>query len=662
MRPISIVIARRPSGRLLRPSLRGLRSRPKQSQRRARNRLCNPKRDCFGCLRQLRNDAILIMVFILLLSSTCFAQSGEEAEFTFAKKAFVDGFYSLAQENLEDFLRSYPATEHLYEAHLLLGRSLYYQNDLKRAYYEFDIVLSAPNASGFEDSAVYWMGDIYFKGQDYEKALESYQKILDEHPASKYSGYAIYSKAWAYYKLRALEDAIIAFGEVVSKYNFEKIGMESLFKIGECEYLLGRTKDAESTLNGFIEKYPLSERTAESYYLMGDAGFKRGEYNNSIGYFNRSMSISPGAKWYGFALYRTAQGYFEINNYDESAKTFAICLKNSKNVFLISNSLLGMARNYQMKGMAQDALRVCDDIAVKFPKSEASIEAYYIRAKILNSQKRYKEAIEACLTGIDKFATPAGSGKLYYELGWAYLKEGNSKEALAQFETAIDNLKNEKLISSALCKAGDIYLDAGDLGKAMERYDTVLKSYADSPWADYAQFSVGNIFLAEKKFDRAILSFQSAVTHFPGSSLKEKIMFSLALAYFGKEDFVRAAQVFRQLPGAEAVFYLANSLYNMNKYEDALELFKEIAKNSSDRPMAQLAQYQTGWCYYRMNKDMEAVDSFDAFLKKYPDSEFSRDALNQSAAILSSAAQNFEKWKMPDDAARLYRKLEELKR
>ena len=63
-----------------------------------------------------------------------------------------------------------------------------------------------------------------------------------------------------------------------------------------------------------------------------------------------------------------------------------------------------------------------------------------------------------------------------------------------------------------------------------------------------------------------------------------------------------------------------------------------------------------------MNKDIEAVDNFDAFLKKYPDSGFSPDALSQSAAILTSAAKNFEKWKMPDDAARLLKRAEGLNR
>ena len=77
--------------------------------------------------------------------------------------------------------------------------------------------------------------------------------------------------------------------------------------------------------------------------------------------------------------------------------------------------------------------------------------------------------------------------------------------------------------------------------------------------------------------------------------------------------------------------------------------------------LALRAQYQTGWCYYRMGRDMEAADSFGAFLKKYPDSKFSQDASSQCASILLSAAQNFEKWKMPDDAARVYKRLEELK-
>ena len=195
----------------------------------------------------------------------------------------------------------------------------------------------------------------------------------------------------------------------------------------------------------------------------------------------------------------------------------------------------------------------------------------------------------------------------------------------------------------------------------MNRYDMVLKSYANTPWSDYAQVRVGDIFLDTKKFDQAILVFKSTLVNFPQTRLKERVIFSLALAYFNKEDFVRAAEEFKKLPDTRPKFYLANSLYNMNRYEDALEIFTSIVKNGSDKLAQERSQYQIPWCRYRMGQDMEAVDHFKAFLKKYPDSKFSRDALDQSAAILSNAAQNFEKWGMPGDAARVYQKLEELK-
>jgi len=188
--------------------------------------------------------------------------------------------------------------------------------------------------------------------------------------------------------------------------------------------------------------------------------------------------------------------------------------------------------------------------------------------------------------------------------------------------------------------------------------------------SDYAQYRVGGIFLAAKKYDPAILSYQSELANFPKSALKDKAMFRLGIAYFSKGAFREALAEFEKLakisPGYNEYllfrFYTANSLYNLNRYEEALGIFKSLAKNTLDKDIAMRTQYQTGWCYYRMDRDMEAADSFDIFLKKYPDSEYSKDALDKSVSILLTAAQNFEKWKMPEDAARVYKRLEELKK
>jgi len=324
---------------------------------------------------------ITAIMVILLSLSTCFAQVNEEAEFVFAKKAFTDGFYSLAQENLEDFLNKYAGTNHIYEAHLLLGRCFYYQNNFKKSSHEFNIALNLLAAPDLQDGALYWIGEIYYRSGDFKKALESYQRIIEEYPSSRYLSYAVYSKAYAYYRLGFMEDAAAAFSDAALGYPFERIAIESLFKIGECGYISGEYVKAEAALKNFIEKYPLSEKVAQSLYLIGDINFTQGRYTDSITSLKRGLSISPKARWSILALFRTAQCYLEIKDYDESIKIFEICLKESNNPFIASNSLLGLIRSYAKKGMAREALNACDEVIAKFPKTEAAAEGYYMSSR-----------------------------------------------------------------------------------------------------------------------------------------------------------------------------------------------------------------------------------------------------------------------------------------
>jgi TolA-binding protein len=205
--------------------------------------------------------AILLLALPLFSNLPLHAVDGvEEADFLVIKKTFNSGLYSAAQEKIETFLRDYPRTTRIYDVHLLLARSLYHQNNLTRAMYEFDIILDAPGGNKFEDEALYWTGEIYLKNGDFKKALELYQKIIDVYASSRYLSYALYAKAYAYYELGSLEDAIISFREVVSKYPFDKVAMESQFRIGQCEYILGRYESAAKELSAFIEKYPVSEK------------------------------------------------------------------------------------------------------------------------------------------------------------------------------------------------------------------------------------------------------------------------------------------------------------------------------------------------------------------------------------------------------------------
>ncbi len=589
--------------------------------------------------KALRPPAVCVVIAIIMIifaGSVYAAGNAEEADFAVVKNAFNDGLYDLAQEKAEAFLSAYPHTPYLYDAHLLLGRSLYYQNDPHRALYELGLVLDAPGGSRFEDEALYWTGEISFNNDDFKRALEFYQKVIDAFPSSKYLSYAYYSKGWCYYKLGFLEEAIGSFKEVIARFPFDKAAMEAQFRIGECEYLLARYDAAEQELNSFVQKFPVSEKSADAYYLSGEINFYKTKYGDSIKAFNKALSITPLARWSPFATYRIACAYLLLGDNTNSINEFKKCVAGSKNnEFLASISLLGLVRNYKNTGMYKDAMSACDEIINLFPESDAASEAYYIKSQILYDEGVYHGSEAVCTEGIEKYPDSEFAGDLHYQLGRVLVMQEKFDDAINELLWVKNNSKDGALTSSALCKIGAIYLDRKEYKSALENFDAVLSGYPDSASADYAQFQLGNIFLISGSYDQAILAYKSVLLNFPATSFRKDVISRLAMAYFMKKDFEHAAMEFERsakddqaLPGSDQyLFYLANSLYFSGRYVEAASAFKEIRETSQDERFAAMAEYQLGWAYYNMHKEPEALGIFTGFLKGHPGSVMAGDVM-----------------------------------
>lgn len=578
------------------------------------------------------------------------ADNAEEADFTFAKKAFKDGFYDIAESRLEAFLRDHPETQYLYEAHTALGRCYYYRNNYQRALYELGIVLSAPAGGRFQDEALYWTGEIYLKTNDPKKALEFYQRVIEDYPASKYIGYALYSMGWAYKSMGFLEEAMAAFKDVASKYPLDNIAIDSLFRSGECAYLLAKYPEAEGEFNKFVEKYPVSEKTAEAYYLKGESEFYQAKYKEAAASFERAISISPSAKWSLFAAYRKASAIFQLGDYKKSVEEFKVCLDKADTEFLAGLSLLGLEKNYEKLGMADDAISICDRIISSYPSSEIAAEAYYKKTKLLYSKQQFIQAEAVAKDAIEKFRKSKYLDKLRYELGWIYCSLGKPDDAIGEFVWVETESKDINISAGAVTKIGDIYFDKKEYQKALDSYDIVLDKYPDSLWSDYAQYQVGNISFATAKYDRAVLAYQSVLFNFPNTRLKEDVLFRLGMAYFKIGDFERSAVEFEKMlklfpDGVNAHkgnLYLANCLYNAAEYEKALALFKELAKNPGDEELRQMARYQIPWCLYNIGKEAEALTEFAAYIKSYPKAENAPDVVFWFAEYYDSK-KNYEK-------------------
>src|SRR3989338_2846011 len=190
----------------------------------------------------------IILLFSILYAThfNLYAQQ-EEGELLFARKAIKDGFFDIAENKLQSFLKKYPNSLHKFEAYLLLGKCFYNTGDYKKALYEFQLIIDNPEASELEDEAYYWTGEVYFKSGNFNEAIRFYQIIIDDHKDSSYLAFAYYSLAWSYYELNDYNKAVEVFQKVASDFPLDRLAVKAEYKI--CEIFYEREEFAKARLS-----------------------------------------------------------------------------------------------------------------------------------------------------------------------------------------------------------------------------------------------------------------------------------------------------------------------------------------------------------------------------------------------------------------------------
>ena len=115
-----------------------------------------------------------------------------------------------------------------------------------------------------------------------------------------------------------------------------------------------------------------------------------------------------------------------------------------------------------------------------------------------------------------------------------------------------------------------------------------------------------------------------------------------AFDYYHAGDFIRSGQLFDDISAiyrttnrADTVaFFQAMSYFNQKNYELASHYFGRLFRENRQSPFAEESEYMTGFCYYmqspRPSLDQEhtyaAIEAFEIFIMRHPDSKFSEDA------------------------------------
>lgn len=317
----------------------------------------------------------------------------------------------------------------------------------------------------------YWMGESWYRLQNWEKAKEYYNMFQVAPGAFDLPEFNIsnYNIGYTWFKLREYDPALIAFRKFLLKPGKERPDI---------------VQDA-------------TIRAADCYFMKND-------YTNATAYYQQAAEIK--GRNPDYAIYQQALAYGAMGKFQTKATLLEDLVKNHLNSDYRDDALFELGNTYQIMDNQSRALTAFNKLLTEYPKNSFERSAllktgliYYHEGKediaMKNFDKVFKEhrgtdeSKEALLLIRDIY-TVTDRVDLFYEYvkGTSYVVTDALKDSLAYKPSEEHYLK-------------------GDCGKALPGFINYIKQFPDGVFIVDAHFYKAECELSVKKYDEALAGY-----------------------------------------------------------------------------------------------------------------------------------------------------------
>ena len=294
----------------------------------------------------------------------------------------------------------------------------------------------------YEKDALIRVADCHFMESDYGKAATAYQAVCDRYPGSD-DLYPNLQAAISYglagneaTKLSLLKDA-------VANHINAPLYPQALYELGLAYVQAGRDKDASECFQALQSPSPENALFAKSTLALAMINTNAGNYNKSIEYYKKLLSVAPESPEAQDALVGLENVYGILNR---PAEYLAFIdekgLSSLKSGEEREKMLFASAEQLYRSGNYATAMNSLQDYVASYPDGANAVTAQYYLAETLRRTGRkeaacdmYRKVIDA--GGIYKEPSLSSYGQLSYELEH-YSRAAGAFTALASVTTMDD--------------------------------------------------------------------------------------------------------------------------------------------------------------------------------------------------------------------------------
>ena len=413
-------------------------------------------------------------------------------------------------------------------------------------------------------------------------------------------------------------------------------------------------------------------------YQRGVREFNKGNFKNSIKYFNLSSRYNVNNDIYIKSLINKSEALFIGNKYNESKNVLLTLLKYKPiPETLLLKAQLSLAYTYYNLNEYEEAskyFKIYIDSELKNKNEEVFNSDIYLRlADSYYASKNFKKAIESYKKISEK---KSDKNYLNYQIGLSYNGINKNNQSIEFLDKVINEGKNS-LVDDALFRKAQIYLESSEFDNSILTQNKLIQFHPYSNYLPYAYLNRATCYFNLRAYDQseedylyilknimdekiqneALLGYQKVVSFtknysvlnesisnfrkkFPNNNIKKLQYENLRNLYFNQQykEFINLMvsvdsmneEVFNR---HEINYYLAESHYKSNNMEKANIIYKKLLDSMNSkyfsRSLNRVANiylkqqdYKNSLTYYKKleknyKNNREKVESFIGILSNY---------------------------------------------
>lgn len=346
---------------------------------------------------------------------------------------------------------------------------------------------------------------------------------------------------------------------------------------------------------------------ARANYILAEREFRERKYHTALMLFQKIFKAMPRKKLGIRALFRAADtqnkiwSALKIKNLHPLIADYQHAIRAADQIQYDSDQIPGaffqIGRAYQKMGFNHEALVHYQILQERFPQNYPyTPDAFFFQGKANLSMGQYEDAVTAFREFQARDGDPRNEAASYYHIGEGFYNLGRVVEAKREFDQGRRlNVDFPEKFPLLLFNMGETYYENADFDIARVVYNQLLDRFPEKNYAKLVGLRMGDFLREEGKEEDALVQYEAVIKNAPLN--------------VGLRGRMRVANILAKRPLGD-------------HYKRAIKLYDQVIKSDQETLVVQEAFLLKGLTQTLHKMNVEAIGTFQALIKKFPESPY----------------------------------------